>query len=245
AVPAADAGNDQVICGTGTVTLSASTAPAPATGQWTLVSGTGTIVNPNSPTTTVTGVLVGVSVFQWTVNNGPCGSTTDQVSETRYSNNNPAADAGPDQSICVPTAPKLVTMAAGVPTFPAVGTWTVVSGGGPFGDIQEPATTITAMPVGTNVFRWTVDNGPCAQGVTFDDVIVLVYDAGNPVANAGPDQHLCSSDGSTTMAGSALISPATGQWSLVNGTATIVDPSDPNTAVTGMPPGQHILQWTV
>ncbi|MDX9750127.1 MAG: hypothetical protein RBT71_03515, partial [Flavobacteriales bacterium] len=241
----ADAGADQTICGTATVTLTANAVTAPATGQWSLVSGAGTIGAPNSATTTVTGVQVGVSVFQWTVVNGPCGSSIDQVVVTRYSDASPTADAGPDQSICIPTAPNLVVMAGSTPIFPATGTWSIVAGGGSIANVNDPATAITALPAGTNVFRWTVVNGPCADPVTFDDVIVLVFDAGNPVADAGPDQQLCSSDGGTTMAGSALISPATGQWTLVNGTAVIADPADPNTAITGMPPGQHIFQWTV
>ncbi len=245
AVATADAGPDQEICGTGSVTLSGSPVSFPATGIWTLVSGTGTIVNPNSATTSVTGVLVGASVFQWTVDNGPCGSSSDQMTVQRFSNENPVANAGPDQSICVPTAPNQVTMAASTPTFPASGAWTVVSGGGTIVSPNSPTTLITGMPIGVNVFQWTVDNGACADPISSDQVTVSVFDAGTPAADAGPDQSLCSESGSTTMAGSAVQSPATGQWTLVSGTGTIADPGDPNTAVTGLAVGQNIFQWTV
>ncbi|MCW5899497.1 MAG: gliding motility-associated C-terminal domain-containing protein [Flavobacteriales bacterium] len=245
AQPAANAGPDQQICGTATTTLIGSPVSFPATGTWTLVSGTGTIVNPTSSTTVVNDILVGESVFQWTVSNGPCGSSSDQVTVQRFSNQNPAANAGPDQSICVPTAPNQVTMAGSVPIFPAIGTWTVVSGGGSFADANSPTTLVTGMSIGVNVFQWTVDNGPCAQGITTDQVTVTVFDAGTPTADAGPDQSLCSSSGSATMAGSALIGPATGLWTLVSGTGTIVSPGDPNTAVTGLAVGQNIFQWTV
>ena len=245
AAPAANAGPDQQLCATGSTTLAATPVSFPASGQWTLVSGTGTIVNPTSPTTSVTGVAVGVSVFRWTVNNGPCGTTTDEVSIARFDANNPVADAGPDQSICVPVAPNVVTMAASNVIFPATGQWTVVSGGGTITNPASPTTTITNMPVGINEFRWTVSNGPCANSLTSDVVRILVFDASNPLANAGPDQQLCTTNGTTTLAGSSLVGPATGQWTLVSGTGTIAQPGNPNTTVTGLGVGQNIFQWTV
>ena len=245
ATPAANAGPDQQLCGTGSTNLAATPVAFPATGQWTLVSGTGTIVNPSSPATAVTGVSIGESVFRWTVNNGPCGSSQDDVTIRRFDANNPVANAGPDQSICVPVAPNLVSMAASNVTFPATGQWTLVSGGGTITDPASPTTTISGMPVGINEFRWTVSNGPCFNSLTSDVVRILVFDAGTPLANAGPDQQLCTSNGSTTMAGSSVSVPATGQWTLVSGTGTITDPSDPNTAITGLSVGQNIFQWTV
>jgi gliding motility-associated-like protein len=245
AAPAAAAGTDQQLCATATTTLAATPVAFPATGTWTLVSGTGTIVNPASATSSVTGIGVGVSVFRWTVNNGPCGNSTDEVSIARFDENNPTANAGPDQSICVPVAPNQVSMAASNVIFPATGTWAVVSGGGTITNPNSPTTTVTNMPVGINEFSWTVSNGPCANSLTSDIVRILVFDAGTPVADAGPDQSLCTTNGSTVMAGSSVASPATGQWVLVSGTGTLTDPASPTTAVTGLGVGQNIFQWTV
>jgi gliding motility-associated-like protein len=245
AAPAAAAGADQQLCGTGATDLGATPVTFPATGQWTLVSGTGNIVNPSSATTTVNAVGVGVTVFRWTVNNGPCGTTSDEVSISRFDPNNPVANAGPDQSICVPVAPNNVTMAGSAIIFPATGTWSLVSGGGSITAPNSPTTTITNMPVGVNEFRWTVSNGPCANSLTSDIVRILVFDASTPAANAGPDVSLCTSNGSSVMAGSAVSSPATGQWVLVSGTGTITDPASPTTTVTGLGVGQNIFQWTV
>lgn len=80
ASPNANAGADQEVCTPSDATLAGSTPTFPATGQWTLVSGSGTITTANSPTTTVTGLGIGANVFQWTVSNGPCanGITSDQ-----------------------------------------------------------------------------------------------------------------------------------------------------------------------
>lgn len=245
AAPPANAGPAQQLCGTASTSLAATAVNFPASGTWALVSGTGNIVNPTSATSAVTGIGVGVSVFSWTVNNGPCGSTTSNVSITRFDANNPVANAGPDQSICVPLAPNEVSMTASNVIFPATGTWNIVSGGGTIANINSPTTTISNMPVGINEFQWTVSNGPCANSLTSDVVRVLVFDAITPAADAGADLQLCTSNGTATMAGSALTSPATGQWILVSGTGTIVDPSAPNTEVTGLGVGQNIFQWTV
>src|ERR1035437_9966686 len=63
-------------------TILAGNAPVVGTGVWTLVSGTGTITTPSSPTSGVTGLGIGTAVFQWTISNPPCSSTFDQVSIT-------------------------------------------------------------------------------------------------------------------------------------------------------------------
>lgn len=74
----ADAGLDQLIC-TGSSATMAGNTPASGTGLWTLVSGSGTITTPSSPTTTITGLGPGVNQFQWTISNAPCSPSSDVV----------------------------------------------------------------------------------------------------------------------------------------------------------------------
>lgn len=245
ALAAANAGPDQEQCGSTPTTLAGNPVVAPAIGTWTVVSGTATIANPSSANTSISGLSIGTTVLRWTVNNGPCGTTSDEVSIFRFDPNNPLANAGPDQSICVPVAPNIVTMAGSSVTAPALGTWTLVSGGGTIVEPNNPTTLITGLPVGINEFRWTVSNGPCPNGLTNDLVRIFVYDAGNPNADAGADQTLCTTNGTTTMSGSSITVPAIGTWTLVSGTGTIVDPNIPNTLITGLGVGQNIFQWTV
>ncbi len=77
--PIALAGPDRVICGAVTARLEANT-PAPATGQWTVVQGTGgTFANAANPTTTFTGTMGGTYTLRWTVSNSPCVNATDEV----------------------------------------------------------------------------------------------------------------------------------------------------------------------
>ncbi|MBL0129634.1 MAG: gliding motility-associated C-terminal domain-containing protein [Flavobacteriales bacterium] len=247
AVAVANAGPDQALCGETSTVMAANAVAAPAVGTWTVVSGTATIGSPNGAATAITGMGTGSVTLRWTVNNGPCGSSSDDVTILNYDPNNPIANAGPDQSICVPVAPNVVFMSASAVTFPATGTWTIVSAalGITIADVNSPTTMVSNLIVGTHVFRWTVDNGPCATGITTDDVTIRVYDFSNPLANAGPDRSLCTTNGSTTMAGSNIISPAVGTWTLVTGTGTITSANSPTTTITGLQVGQNIFQWTV
>jgi len=245
AIAAANAGPDQELCGTSSATLAGSAVLTPTIGTWTVVSGAAIFANANSATTSVTGLPIGTTTLRWTVSNGPCGITSDEVSILRFDPNNPLANAGPDQSICIPVAPNIITMAGSSLVAPATGTWTIVSGGGTFANLNSPTTQITGLPLGVSEFRWTVSNGPCPNGSTNDVVRVFVFDSNTPIANAGPDQSLCTTNGSTTMAGSAVASPSIGVWTLVSGTGTIADPNSPTSQITGLQVGQNIFQWTV
>lgn len=64
---------------TATFTMAATT-PSVGTGLWTVQSGTATITNATSPTTTVTGVPIGTSAtLRWTVTSGSCSTFDDVV----------------------------------------------------------------------------------------------------------------------------------------------------------------------
>jgi gliding motility-associated-like protein len=241
----ADAGPDQEFCSpTSTATLAGNAITFPASGTWTLVSGTGAITSPNDPNSGVTGLTIGENIFEWTVDNGPCGPvTTDQVSIFIFDDLAPDADAGPDQELCTPTTS--TSMAANTPILPAIGIWTLISGSGSIIDVNDPNTVISGLAVGANVFEWTVDNGNCAGNTTSDQVTIFVYFDGQLAANAGPDQDLCTPQTSTFLAANSVTFPATGTWTLISGTATIVDPSDPNTEITGIAIGVNVFEWTI
>lgn len=71
-------GMDKYSC-SGTATMAASN-PSVGVGTWTLISGSGSITDPNSPTTTVTGLgsAPSTAVLRWTVTSGDC-SLYDEV----------------------------------------------------------------------------------------------------------------------------------------------------------------------
>ncbi|MFT5245565.1 MAG: gliding motility-associated-like protein [Flavobacteriales bacterium] len=240
----ADAGSDLEFCSNATTAnMSGNAVTFPAVGEWTLVSGVGTITSPNDPNTGITDLIIGTHVFAWTIDNGPCSApTTSAMTILIYNETAPDASAGPDQDICTPTTS--VTMAAGAPESPGIGTWSLFSGSGTITSANDPNSTINGIGVGENVFRWTINNGNCSGGETFDEVSIFVYFNGQLDADAGLDQNLCTPQLSTFLDANSITFPATGTWTLFSGTGTIVDLNNPDTQVTDLAIGENIFQWT-
>jgi hypothetical protein len=79
----ADAGPDQAIISSST--FMQGNTPIIGTGLWTKISGSGTITDPNNPISGVTGLAAGtIAVFRWTISNGDCPSSSDDVVISRY-----------------------------------------------------------------------------------------------------------------------------------------------------------------
>jgi len=111
-------------------------------------------------------------VFEWTVDNGACGTTTDQVSLFVFDGSLLGAEAGADQSYCqdtTTTALEAVPVGGTATTF-----WSLVSGTGTFADASDPVTLVSGLGLGYNAFVWTVDNGAC--GTTTDTMFVELKD---------------------------------------------------------------------
>ncbi len=246
--PNANAGADQQVCST-SATLAGNTPLAPATGQWTLVSGSGTITTPGSPSSGVTALGLGSNVFQWTLNNGSCanGITSDQITVVRFDNALAPANAGPDQDLCTTAGQTTAntTLAATAATAPATGLWTLVSGSGSITTPTSATSAVTGLGIGTNVFQWTVNNGPCVPPTSNDQVSIRVFDRSAAVANAGPTQELCAPVASVTLAANAAVAPASGTWTLVSGAGTFASASSSNTTVSGMGIGNNVYRWTL
>ena len=227
----ANAGTDQTLCGS-TYTLAGNTATS-GTGTWTLVSGSGIITTPSSPTSGITGLAVGTNVFQWTIANAPCTSSSDQVSITITSTPTVAA-AGTDKSVCGTST----TLAGNIPST-GTGTWTLVSGSGTITSPSSPTSGITGLGVGANVFQWTITSAPCTPS---SDQVTITGVASPTTANAGTDQTLCGS--TYTLAGNTATN-GTGTWTLISGSGTITNPSSPTSGVTGLAVGTNVFQWTI
>ncbi len=227
----ANAGPDQTICSSSS-TLAGNT-PTIGSGVWTLISGTGSITTPSSPTSGVTGLSVGVNIFEWTISNGTCPSSSDQVPIT-VDPNPTVSNAGPDQTLCTSTA----TLAGNVPTI-GTGMWTLISGSATITTSTSASSGITALGVGTNVFRWTISNGTCPS--SFDEV-TIIRDPNPTNSNAGPNQTICSS--SSSLAGNAP-TIGSGVWTLISGTGTVTTPTSPTSGVTGLSVGVNVFQWTI
>ena len=231
------AGPDQQLCNQSNTTLAANT-PVYGSGLWSLVSGTANILDLSSPTSGVTGLLAGIpAVLQWTISNGTCPPSIDQVTITIDELPTPA-NAGPDQSLCN----QMTTSLAG--NMPAIGTgfWTVINGPANITTPTSPTSGVTGLMPGTVVtLQWNITNGICPPSI--DQVTITIDELPTP-ANAGPDQSLCNQT-TTTLAGN-MPAIGTGFWTVINGPANITTPTSPTSGVTGLMPGTVVtLQWNI
>ncbi|MBK7175109.1 MAG: hypothetical protein IPH84_18250 [Bacteroidales bacterium] len=236
----ASVGADQNHCATLTSTGLGGNTPVIGTGAWSIVSGgTGTFTAPTSGNSNFVANAYGTYVLRWTISNGTCAASTDDITVTFYQAPT-TATVGADQSLCG----TLVSAGLGGNT-PVVGTgaWSIVSGGtGAFSSTAAANATFTADAYGVYVLRWTISNGVCTASTA--DVTVTFFES-PVVSNAGPAQNLCNVT-NTTLAGNDP-TPGTGLWTLVSGpnTPAITTPTAYNSTVTSMVPGVYVFKWTI
>ena len=232
----ANAGADQVVCTSGSTGLYGN-SPGNSTGAWSLVSGSGTITNPNSQNATLSNFGTGPNVFKWEITNPNCGTNSDLVTINGFAPpSGPSNSAGPDQAICINS----VTLTALQPTT-GTGAWSKISGSGTILSPNTLSTSVTGLSRGENKFKWRVNNGPC--NALTDEVIITVDEP----ANAGPDQtNLCNVT-STTLAANTPVS-GIGTWSIVSstgGVGSFLDTHRPDATfssdITGV---TYTLRWT-
>ncbi|MGS0524799.1 PKD domain-containing protein [Zobellia nedashkovskayae] len=272
--PVADAGPDQTITlPTSAVDLdgsgSSDTAPGNiATYLWTQVNGpaTATINATNSESPSVTGLnIAGDYTFRLTVTDDgtPALNDTDDIVVTvgALPNTAPVADAGPDQTITLPTSAVDLDGSGSSDTAPgniATYLWTQVNGPATatINATNSESPSVTGLNIaGDYTFRLTVtDDGTPALNDT-DDIVVTVGALPNtaPVADAGPDQTITLPTSAVDLDGSGSSDTAPGNiatylWTQVNGpaTATINATNSESPSVTGLNiAGDYTFRLTV
>lgn len=240
----ADAGTDLSVCNGQAVSLSA-TAPTIGGGNWVQTAGPAVvIVNPNSPTTPLSGLVSGNSyTFLWTLSNGACeGYDSDEV-VVNVDSNTETAFAGADVNLCNQSSTTLAATAAGTGI---TGTWTQAPAQAALGiiitDPSDPNTTVTGMePGNTYSFVWSLSNLGCGE-FEADELNVEIEES-DVVADAGLDFADCGS-GVVELEAVATTSGA-GFWSTTNTELTIIDPNNRRTAVEGLTTGIYTFVWTL
>lgn len=239
----AEAGADLLICEDQIVELQA-TVPSVGTGFWTVTGGNPngvTIANPDEATTTVSGLIPGQPyVFQWALSNGACENySSDQANV--YVDILEYADAGDPITACFTNT---VNLNATVPVS-NIGVWTQPAAQASLGvaivDPSDPASLVTGLlPGNSYVFTWTIDGG-C--GTSSDAVLVT---ASNETAYAGDDFVACGNVVERCATLDAVPSVSnTGSWSSPDGQLSFATPTDFNTPVCGLKPGENVLVWTI
>ncbi|MCD4792800.1 MAG: T9SS type A sorting domain-containing protein [Bacteroidales bacterium] len=221
----ADAGEDQELEDFVTSTFMTATLPVGGSGSWILLAGGGNIISDTDPGTEVTDLPTGINVFQWTVNYNGC-SSYDAVNITALDFE---ADAGTDKTICADYTTMGAVNYNGTPQV-----WSVIQGSGNFDDPNQHDTWVYNVSEGINIYRWSVT----ICGVTaYDDVLVFRVNS-----YAGDDQTVC--DNYTTLNGN-IPQYSYGLWSLVSGSAVIVEPTAYNSEVINLGLSNNLFKWTI
>lgn len=241
---AANAGADNLsLCGT-SVTL-AGNNPAIGVGMWTQVSGVAqaAFADASHYNTSVSGLASGRYTFRWTVSNGACASSADDVviiASTPPS----AANAGTDLSVCNASN---ATLAADIPTT-GTGVWSIVSGPNTptFSNVSSPTSLLSGLTSGVYTLRWKVSAGETCTPIT-DDVVVTVLPAAVP---SNPSESFCSVD-NANLVGNTVVgaSGVSYEWTNVSGpnAPTITNQSATGNIAkaTGLVAGLYTFKYTI
>lgn len=168
--PIADAGEDDEICG---LEYQLDGSSNIGVGEsWTGPVGV-SFSNVNDPQATATSPAYGAQEFYLTINQQGLCSDIDTVVITFFEQ--PTANAGPDQILESTTETNL---AAIVPAS-GVGEWSTTSSAYIW-DVNDAGSLVDQLAIGTNMFEWTVINGPCPAAI--DEVIITVSNLSIPEA---------------------------------------------------------------
>lgn len=238
----ANAGADQNLCNATSTSLNANN-PTSGSGVWSFVSGptTPSFTDANLPTTNVSGLTVGTYTFRWTVSNGICASSQDEVTIV-ISALTVAGTLTPNLTVCAPLNSGTLTLSGYTGNIIQ---WEYsVNGGSVWTTSNITSTTYTFNDLNTTTqYRATVQNGACT--VEISNMATVTVQQPPSVANAGPDQTI-NGVSSTTL---AAINPTsgTGTWSQLSGpsTTTFTNVNQYNTNVTGLIVGTYTFRWTI
>ncbi|SHG50449.1 gliding motility-associated C-terminal domain-containing protein [Chryseolinea serpens] len=245
-----------------TATLAAP-VPTIGTGVWTVTGGSAaalTIVDPTSPTTDVTlngpAFAYGAYVLEWRVTSGNCPAAFNSVTVTYYQKPQVAA---PDvNNVC------LLPGAAVITPITIAGTYGGGSNGGTFSVVTGNGSIVTIISGGGNLSAtYNANNADYLAGTPLKMKATAIPQPGStcaaadqdftinvdrkPVADAGPSPlNVCETSVQMSAQNPAPFG-ATGKWTVVSGSATISDDTDPNATIGNLPaPGNSVtVRWTL
>ena len=220
------AGIDQNICKEETELK--GNIPYTGQGRWSILSGSAEFDDYSDPATTISNVQKGTNVLKWTIRNKSCISS-DTV---RIHNNRVVVHGGEDQIICS----AVTTLSASIPEH-GKGSWSLIKGSALFVNRFNPKTEVSGLIADTNHLRWTVNRKNC---ISHDDVII--YNDAPSDADAGDPQVI---EEDHTYMTAEKPDKGTGEWTLLSGSADIVNPNLHNTEVTSLNRGDNVFQWKV
>ncbi len=231
-------GPELSLCGETSTTLEANSV---ANGLWSLVSGPNT---PNfgdiaSPTTTVSGLIMGEYTLRWSSYGGAnCDASTADIKITVV----PAADAGSDQEYCDET-----TSVDLVGNENSTGTWTQLTDF-PMTLTSTSSNSATASGLvagNVYIFEYTI----AIDGCTSSDQVSINLVTPPIDAEAGSDQVWCDAS-SFSLTGNDPTDDYTGEWIVLSspGGGTFDNINSPNAVFTPSPGAEYgvfLFSWKI
>lgn len=170
-----------------------------------------------------------------------CSATSDSTVVTIYNNSNIMAAVGGPQNLC---GGDTTTITAAAAPSNTTGVWTTNSGA-IIVNPNDSSTIVANLPIGVNVFYWTLSNGICSN-ISSDSLIVTVAPQSIDTAYAGIDQNLCGDSITNLLGNSPVLSTGTWTQSTAQSTGGVVinTNNDPATILTGLVPGNtYTFVW--
>ncbi|MFN5306923.1 MAG: gliding motility-associated C-terminal domain-containing protein [Bacteroidota bacterium] len=223
--PPANAGNNASVCGS-SYTLQAS-ATGSATGSWSMLSGSGDILNGNSPNALVSNLSQGNVSLLWTVSLPGCPSTSDTVNLSVVFPQIP--EAGSNRTVCSDT------IQLGGNSINA--SWSSNSVTALIASPAQHDAMVTSLLPGNHTFYWTTSPGICPS--LTDSVLIQVL--AQPLAIASPDTAIC---GSVLNLQAQPVSGAVGAWSVLQG-GSALSGSGASVTANNLSEGTNRFVWQV
>ena len=240
---------DMTICDIDNAVICAL-APSQGIGTWTTADANVVIDNPNSPETSLSGLLPGSTyTFFWRLSNGVCGeySAARLIVEVGV--------AGAVAQVCTPTIEACegttVNLCANPVPTGFNGKWSQPESQAELGvtinDVAASNTTVSTIepgnPFNEYTFYWTVidDQGICSGA---DTMKVKVYEIPDDIALIA-DTELISCNGEAVVTANAIPNGLTGNWSSSNPAIIIATPNNATTDISNLSPGMNTLVWSL
>ncbi len=233
------AGGDQIVCNDKTY-LSGNVPGNDIQGLWSVVSGSGIVIEANNPRSEVQNLSLGENKFVWTFFENQCEFSYSDTVIVRYLNTAELfePDAGEDQMVCENYA----ELTGNAPVPGLTGEWIVVSGSGTIMEPNNPRSAVEDLSLGENRFVWTFLGMQCF-GNNSDTVVIKLLDNVLPLdPYAGEDRIVCQSN--TSLSANSPPDGIMGQWSFISGSGQVQDVNNPNSVVQDLSPGENVFIWS-
>ncbi len=168
-----EAGPDLTVCG---LQHDLNATPQDIPGRWISSNGPGNASfspSETDPMARVTVDATGAYMFKWEASQGFCaGEDSVSISFSRQA----IANAGPDQVLDFrfSTYLEAAPLSADVAAENNIGNWSLLRGSGNIANPDDPASQVSGLGLGENVFQWTISSGFCPD--VSDQVTISVND---------------------------------------------------------------------